>query len=172
MIGSLMYLTITIPDLMFAVSLASRYMERPTEQHQQVVKRVMRYLNGTTGLGILYKRRGSRNLVAYTDSDYAGNVDDRRSTSGYVFLLGEGVVAWSSKKQAVVSLSTAEAEFIAAASCACQCIWLRRILFSLDHFLDKCSQIHCDNSSAIKLSKNPILHDLVDKLELHTASSV
>lgn len=95
-------------------------------------------------------------MIAYSDSDYAGDIEDRKSTSRYVFLLSLGAVAWSSKKQPVVTLSTIEAEFIAAASCACQCVWMRRILGKLGHEQSKCTDIFCDNSSTIKLSKNVI----------------
>lgn len=108
-------------------------MANPTEQHWLAAKRLLRYLKGTTGLGIFYKKGGCKELIAYTDTDFAGDLDDRKSTSGYVFFLGSGAVSWSSKKQPVVSLSTTEAEYIAAASCACQCVWLRRILEKLGH---------------------------------------
>ncbi|XP_048231282.1 secreted RxLR effector protein 161-like [Ricinus communis] len=158
MVGSLMYLTATIPNLAFVVSLISRFMERPTEMHQQVVKRVLRYLKGTIELGILYKKRGQEMLVGYSDSDYAGDIEDRKSTSGYVFLISSGAVAWSSKKQPVVTLSTTEAEFIVAASCARQAVWMRRILEKLGYNQSKCTDIFCDNSSIIKLSKNPVMH--------------
>jgi hypothetical protein len=87
-----------------------------------------------------------------------GDIDDWKSTSGYVFMLGTGVVSWSSRKQLVVTLSTMEAEFIAAASCTCQGVWLRRILEKLGHVQGMCTTIYCDNSSTIKLSKNPVLH--------------
>lgn len=157
-VGSLMYLTATRPDLMYGVSLISRFMGNPTEQHWLAAKRILRYLKGTTGLGICYKKRGCKELIAYSDSDFAGDLDDRKSTSGYVFLLSSGAVSWSSKKQPVVTLSTTEAEYIAAASCACQGVWLRRILEKLGHVQDKCTTILCDNSSTIKLSKNPVLH--------------
>ncbi|KAH7571430.1 hypothetical protein JRO89_XS04G0051400 [Xanthoceras sorbifolium] len=100
-ICSLMYLTTTRPDLMFVVSLISRYMENPTELYLQVAKRVLRYLQGTTGFGIFYKKGGDDELVAYTDSDYAGDVENRKSTSGYGFLLSLGAISWSSKKQPV-----------------------------------------------------------------------
>ena len=120
MVGSLMYLTATRPDLMFIVSLISRYMERPTESHLLAAKRALRYIKGTVILGLFYKKGGSEELVGYTDSDYAGDQDDRKSTSGYVFLMSSGAISWSSKKQPVVTLSTNEAEFIAAASSACQ----------------------------------------------------
>lgn len=158
MVGSLMYLTATRPDLMYVVCLTSRYMEKPTEVHLQAAKRIMRYLRGTVNFGILYSSQGKEELIAYTDSDYAGDIDDRKSTSGYVFLLGTGAISWSSKKQPVVTLSTTEAEFIAAAACACQGIWLRRILDQLGHSQDKSTTIYCDNSSTIKLSKNLVLH--------------
>ncbi|XP_040863463.1 secreted RxLR effector protein 161-like [Glycine max] len=114
-----MYLTATRPDLMFAVCLVSRYVERPTGMHLAAVKRIFRYLRGIIDFGIIYRRGNEATLIAYLDSDYAGDVNDRRSTLGYVFVLGSGAVSWSSKKQPVVTLSTTEAEFIAAASYAC-----------------------------------------------------
>ena len=157
-IGSLMYLTATRPDVMFVVSLISRYMEHPTKIHLQTAKKILRYLKGTVDYGVFYKKGGNEDLVAYTDSDYAGDLDDRKSTSGYVFLLSSGAVSWSSKKQPVVSLSTTEAEFIAAAGCACQTVWLRRILEKLGHTQRNSTTVYCDNSSAIKLAKNPVMH--------------
>lgn len=95
MVGSLIYLTATRPDLMFAVCLISRYMEQPTELHLQASQRIMRYLKGTVELGIQYRRDAKVKLTTFTDSDYARDVDDRKSTSGYVFLLGSGAVSWS-----------------------------------------------------------------------------
>ena len=96
--------------------------------------------------------------MAYTNSDYAGDADDRKNTSGYVFLLSGGPVSWASKKQPVVTLSTTEAKFVAAAFYACQCIWMRRMLEKIGHLQSKCTTIMCDNSSTIKLSKNLIMH--------------
>jgi len=96
-------------------------------------------------------------LIAYCDSDYAGDIEDRKSTSGYVFKMPNGVVAWSLKKQPVVSLSTTEAEFISAAACAAHSIWMRRVLENLGVKQEKCI-ILCDNSSTIKLSKNLVMH--------------
>jgi hypothetical protein len=107
---------------------------------------------------VLYRKGGSESLSAYSDSDYAGDVEDRKSTSGYVFMLSSGAISWSSKKQPIVTLSTTEAEFISATSCACQAIWLRRILQQLGQNQKESTTIHCDNSSAIKLCKNPVLH--------------
>ena len=157
-VGCLMYLTATRPDLMFAVCMISRYMAKPTKLHLLAAKRILRYLRGTTALGIFYKKGGQEGLVGYTDSDYAGDQNDRKSTSGYVFLMSSGAVSWSSKKQPVVTLSTTEAEFISATHCACQAVWLKRILKELHHDTCKPTVIYCDNVSAIKLSKNPVLH--------------
>ena len=157
-VGSLMYLTATRHDPLFVVSLISRYMGQPTELHLQAAKRALRYLRGTTDFGIFYKKGGSENLVAYADSDYAGDLEDRKSTSGYVFLMSSGAVSWSSKKQPIVTLSTTEAEFVAAAYCASQVIWMGRILEKLGHSQRGSTTMFCDNSSTIKLSKNPVLH--------------
>jgi len=126
-VGSLMYLTATQSNLIYGVSLISRFMSSPTESHF-AAKRILRYLKGTTELGIYYKKGENTKIVAYSDSDFAGDIDDRRSTSGIVFLFGFGAVLWSSKKQPVVTLSTTEAEYIVVASCTCQCIWIKRVL--------------------------------------------
>ncbi|XP_052723890.1 secreted RxLR effector protein 161-like [Vigna angularis] len=119
LVSSLMYLTATRPDMMFVTFLISRYMAKPLDIHLQVAKRALRYLKGTVNYGIYYKTTESGELLAFTDSDYAGDMEDRKSTSGYVFLMGLGVVSWCSKKQPIVTLSTTEAEFVATVVCAC-----------------------------------------------------
>ncbi|KAI5328057.1 hypothetical protein L3X38_027453 [Prunus dulcis] len=159
-----MYLTATRLDLMFAVSLISRYMESPTELHYQTDKRVLHYLKGTTDLGLFYnketrnKKEARGELMGFSDSDYVDDLNDRKSTSGYVFMLSSAAVSWSSKKQPVFTLSTTEAEFIAATSSACQAVWLRRLLEELCFKQDKPTVIFYDKSSAIKLSRNPVMH--------------
>lgn len=169
LIGSLMYLSVTRPDIAFVVCLLSKFMTDPKVSHMAAAKRVLRYVKGTMNLGVFYGR-GAENLgviyeksseddlKAYTDSDYAGDTEDRRSTSGYVFLLSGGAVAWSSRKQPMVTLSTTEAEYVAAAACACHSIWMKRVLKSLGFSSCKCVKIFCDNSSTFKLLKNPVLH--------------
>ena len=157
-VGSLMYLTATRPDIMHAVSSISRYMERPREDHLLAAKKILRYLRGTAEFGLFYKKGKKLDFYGFADSDYAGDLDDRRSTSGYVFMFGSAAISWSSKKQPIVTLSTTEAEFVAAASCACQALWLRNILHELQFKQPESTQIFCDNSSTIKLSKNPVLH--------------
>ena len=165
LVGSLMYLTVTRPNLMYVMSLISRFMASPIKLHLQATKRVLRYLKGTVDLGVFYKNEGNGELMAYTDSDYARDVDDRKSTSGYVFLLNEGVVSWSLKKQPVVALSTTEAELVAAAFCACQGVWMRRVLEKLGHPQGECTIVLYDNNSTIKLSKNPVMHGCSKHIE-------
>lgn len=160
MVGCLMYLAATRPDLVFVLSLISRFMDLPSQIHMGAVKRVLRYVKGTINLGMHYRKSGSSILEAYSDSDYAGDLDTRKSTSGYVFFLSNAAISWSSKRQPMVTLSTTEAEFVAAATCACQVIWLRRILESIGMSQQEGGStiMNCDNMSTIKLSKNPVMH--------------
>ncbi|XP_039120642.1 secreted RxLR effector protein 161-like [Dioscorea cayenensis subsp. rotundata] len=158
-VGSLMYLTSTRSDLLYVVGLLNRYMAHPTTFHLQAAKHVLRYIKGTTTFGVFYRQGGNHQLVGYSDSDYAGDVEDRRSTLGFQFLLSSGVVSWSSRKQPIVKLSTTEAEFVTAFACACQAVWLRRMMEQLDQTQSGATMIYCDNSSTIKLSRNPVMHD-------------
>ena len=145
-VGSHMYLTTTRPDMLFIVSLISCYMSKPAELYLQAAKRALRYLKGTINYGILCKKDGAEELLAFTDNDYSGDVEDGRSTSGYVFLMNSGAVSWSLRKQPLVTLSTTEAKFVAAAACACQAVWMRRILEKLG-WKQKCSTtIMCELS--------------------------
>jgi len=131
-IGSLRYLVNTRPNIAYAVGIVSRYMEEPRGSHWAAVKQILRYLAGTVHYGVVYKRLGTADsLVGYSDSDLAGDVDDRKSTSGSVFLLGTSLVTWVSQKQRVVALSSCEAGYIASANAACQGIWLSRLLAEL-----------------------------------------
>lgn len=158
LVGCLMYLTVTRPDLMFVVCLISRFMSDPKEEHMLIAKGVLRYIKGTQYFGVFYGRSSKINLLGYTDSDYARDVDDRKSTSGYVFLLNGTAVCWSSRKQDIVTLSSTEAEYVAATSSACHCVWLKGMLQELGAISGECIDIMCDNSSTIKLSKNPVMH--------------
>jgi len=114
LIGSLRYLTSTRPDLMLSVGIASRFMDDPSYTHWKALKRILRYIRGTLSLGLLYTRTDDYRLVGYSDSNWCGDIDDRKSTSGYVFLLGNTAFTWLSKKQPIVTLSTCEAEYVAA----------------------------------------------------------
>jgi hypothetical protein len=129
LVGSLVYLTSTRSDIMQAVSLISRFMQSPSKIHFGATKRILRYLRGTSNFGIWYTSIDNFWLVGYTDSNWAGFFDDRKSTSGYVFK--SGAVSWSSKKQSTVSLSSTKTEYIAATSSTCEAIRLKRILVDL-----------------------------------------
>ncbi|XP_070015772.1 secreted RxLR effector protein 161-like [Nicotiana sylvestris] len=159
LVGSLRYLTCTRPDILFAVGVVSRFMEASTSTHLKVTRRILRYLKGTIDFGLFYSSSSDFSLMGVCDSDYAGDIDDRKSTTGFVFFLRDSVISWSSKKQSIVTLSTCEAEYIAATSCTCHAIWLRRLLKELNLPQMEATEICIDNKSAQALAKNPVYHD-------------
>lgn len=160
-IGGLRYLVHTRPDLAYAVGYLSRFMEKPHEDHLNAVKRVLRYVAGTRDYGLHYARREDERarLVGYSDADMAGDVDTRKSTSGVIFFLGGNPITWQSTKQKVVALSSCEAEYIAAATAACQGVWLARLVSDMLGTESGVPELKVDNQSAIALSKNPVFHD-------------
>eukprot|EP00253_Pinus_taeda_P022479 PITA_22479 len=158
MIGSLLYLTGTRPDIMHAVGIVGRFQENPKETHLQAVKRIFKYLQGTQHYGLWYPRDTDLTLHAYTDADWAGSVDDRKSTSGGALFMGSRLLSSFSKKQSSISLSTAEAEYVAAASCCTQLPWMMQTLQDFQITCTPPISILCDNTSAISISKNPIMH--------------
>ncbi|KAK2989425.1 hypothetical protein RJ640_017680 [Escallonia rubra] len=149
MVGSLRYLTFTRPDITYAVGLVSRYMERPKQDHFKAAKRILRYVKGTVDHGLFYTHSQNSRLIGYSDSNYGRDLDDRKSTSGYAFHIGSAIFSWS---------STCEAEYIAAAACTCQAIWLKNILKELYLIEEGPTTIYVDNKSAIALAKNPVSH--------------
>jgi hypothetical protein len=160
LIGSLRYLLHTRPELTFSVNYLGRFMKSPKQDHLSAVKRVLRYVAGTTDFGLLYPRGkcGSMKILGYRDSDMAGDIDDCKSTSGAVFFLGSSPATWSSQKQHVVALSSCEAEYVAGTVAACQAVWLARLLEEAMGVTVGAPRILLDNMSAIALSKNPVLH--------------
>ena len=158
-VGSLRYLVNSRPDLAYSVGYISRFMEAPTMEHMAAVKRVLRYVAGTLHFGYHYTRKKQAQLVGYSDSDLAGDVDTRKSTTGVFFFLGNNLITWQSQKQRVVALSSCEAEYIAAATGACQATWLARLLAELKGEKASTTTLKIDNQSAIALSKNPVFHD-------------
>jgi hypothetical protein len=160
-IGSLRYLLHTRPDLSFSVGYLSRFMEEPRADHMAAVKHLLRYVAGTINYGLWYSGGGGGelSLLGYSDSDLAGDVDDRKSTTGVVFYLGANPVSWLSQKQRVVALSSCEAEFIAGAAAACQATWLGRLVEDVTGKKTSPPRLKMDNMTAIALSKNPVLHD-------------
>jgi ribonuclease HI len=155
LVGQLMYIAVTTrPDIAFAVGALARHLAQPTTAHWHAAQHVLRYLAGTRSLGIMY---GSNKplLLGYSDADFAGDPDSRKSTSGYVFLLCGGAVSWSSRKQATVAASTTEAEYMACASAVKEALWLRMLLNDLGVAVGPVN-IMADNQSAIKIMRNPV----------------
>nr|GEW30773.1 retrovirus-related Pol polyprotein from transposon TNT 1-94 [Tanacetum cinerariifolium] len=159
LVGSLRYFTFKRPDILFVVRLISHFMEEPTTKHLKIAKMILRYIKGTVDYGMFYSTSEDFKLVGYSDSDWAGSKDDGRSTSGFLFFLGNNAFTWSSKKQPIITLSSCEVEYIAATSCVCHAIWLRSMLKELHMEQEDATEIYVDNKSAIDLAKNPVYHD-------------
>ncbi|GJX10622.1 retrovirus-related pol polyprotein from transposon RE1 [Tanacetum coccineum] len=157
-VGSLLYLTISRPDLAFAASFLSRFMGEPSSSHLGAAKRVLRYVKGSLDLRIMLERNKVVKLERYADSDWAGSIDDSKSTSGYIFTLGSGVFCWNSKKQSVAAQSSAEAEYISVAGAVNHAIWIRKLLSDLDLTQEGPTVIFCDNKSVIAIAENPMQH--------------
>ncbi|XP_074325473.1 secreted RxLR effector protein 161-like [Apium graveolens] len=159
MIGGLRYLVHTRPDLAYSVGILSRFMDRPTQLHQGAVKRILRYVKGTIDFGLVYSQDSDNEvLIGYSDSDLAGNIEDRKSTGGMVFYLNKSLITWTSQKQKCVALSSCEAEFMAATAAACQAVWLRKLLAQITEYDIGPVTLFIDNKSAIDLAKNPVFH--------------
>ena len=165
MIGSLLYLSASRPDIMFSVCMCARLQSDPKFSHLMAVKRIIRYLLGTVSLGLWYPKNSLCNLVGYSDSDFAGSKTDRKSTSGTCQFIGPALVSWNNKKQNSVALSTVEAEYISAGSCCAQILWMKQQLSDYGIVLDHIP-IKCDNTSAINISKNPVLHSRTKHIEI------
>ncbi|GJS88980.1 retrovirus-related pol polyprotein from transposon TNT 1-94 [Tanacetum coccineum] len=165
MIGSLMYLTSSRPDLIYAVCLCARYQAKPTEKHLQAVKRIFRYLKGTINMGLWYSKDTDMSLTAYADADHAGCQDTRRSTSGSAQFLGDKLVSWSSKKQKSTAISSTEAEYIALSGCCAQILWMRSQLTDYGFQFNKIP-LYCDNKSAIALCCNNVQHSRAKHIDV------
>jgi hypothetical protein len=161
MIGSILYAITTRPDIMHVVCQVGRFQASPKTSHLLAVRRIFRYLKGTTKTtkyGLWYPTGNHLDLYAFTNADWAGCVDDMKSTSGATFFIGGCLVSWSSKKQSAVSLSTAEAEYIVATTCCTQVPWMKQMLEDIHIHYNEPIHILCDNTSSISISKNPIMH--------------
>ncbi|GJX01464.1 retrovirus-related pol polyprotein from transposon TNT 1-94, partial [Tanacetum coccineum] len=157
MIGTLLYLTASRPDLQFAICMCARYQARPTDKHLHAVKRIFWYLRGTVNRGLWYPKDSSIALTAFADADHAGCQDTRRSTSGSMQFLGDRLVSWSSKRQKSAAISSTEAEYIAMSGCCAQILWMRSQLTDYGLGFNKIP-MYCDNKSAIALCCNNVQH--------------
>ncbi|GJX06329.1 putative ribonuclease H-like domain-containing protein [Tanacetum coccineum] len=165
MIGSLMYLTASRPDIMFAVCVCSRFQVTPKTSHLNAVKRIFKYLKGKPNLGLWYPRESPFDLEAFSDSDYGGSNLDRKSTTGGCQFLGQRLISWQCKKQTIVATSTTEAEYVAAANCCGQVLWVQNQLLDYGfNFMN--TKIHIDNESTICIVKNPVYHSKTKHIEI------
>ncbi|XP_059629596.1 secreted RxLR effector protein 161-like [Cornus florida] len=157
-IGSLQYLIASRPDIMYSVGLVARFQSNPKMSHLQAAKRILRYIKGTISYGLHYTYSPIMSIAAFSDADWGGSLPDRKSISGCCYTLGSNVVSWLSKKQDTISLSTSEAEYIAASQAGLQLLWMQSTLTDFGHHFSMPPKLFCDNQSAIAISKNPTLH--------------
>jgi hypothetical protein len=154
------------PDITYAVSMVSQYMHDSRSGHMEAVYRILRYLKGSPRKGLWFKRNGHLDVEGYYDADWASSLDDRRSTSGYCVFLGGNLVSWRSKKQPIVSRSTAKAEYRAMSVSLCELLWLKNLLSELNLSTNSTMKLWYDNQSAINIANNPIQHDQTKHVEI------
>nr|GEX33016.1 retrovirus-related Pol polyprotein from transposon TNT 1-94 [Tanacetum cinerariifolium] len=166
MIGALMYLTASRPDIKYATCYCARYQAKPTEKHLTAVKRIFRYLKDTIHMGLWYPKDTGFELTAFSYSDHAGCLDSRKSTSsGIQFLGGDKLVSWSSKKQDCTSMSSAKAEYVSLSACCAQVLWMRTQLTDYGFHFDKIP-MYCDSKVAIAISCNPVQHSRTKHIDV------
>ncbi|XP_020959729.1 uncharacterized protein LOC110263178 [Arachis ipaensis] len=166
LIGRLNYLTVTRPDISFATSILSQFLDSPCDSHWDAAVRVLRYIKGAPGKGLLYEDKGHNQIVGYTDADWAGSPSDRRSTSGYCVFIGGNLISWKSKKQNVVARSSAEAEYRAMALATCELIWLKQLVKELKFCEPSKMELVCDNQAALHIASNPVFHERTKHIEI------
>ncbi|KAH9652496.1 protein kinase domain-containing protein [Citrus sinensis] len=166
LVGRLIYLTVTRPDIVFAVHVLSRFMHEPRTTHMDAAIRVLRYLKGSPGKGILLSSTSDLHIRGYCDADWGSCPTTRRSVTGYCTFLGDSPISWKTKKQNVVSRSTAEAEYRSLADLSCELQWLRALFADLGHLQHDPMTVYCDNQSALYIAENPVYHERTKHIEL------
>ncbi|KAB1215703.1 Copia protein [Morella rubra] len=166
LVGKLNYLTITRPDISYAVSIVSQFLDTPWVSHWEAVIHIIRYLKKSPSLGILYRRNGHLRVEGFTDADWAGSPSDRRSTTGYCTFLGGNLVTWKSKKQTVVARSSAEAEYRAMAYTTSELTWLQHFLTEIGFPTPTPIPLFCDNQAAVHIASNPVFHERTKHIEV------
>ncbi|XP_042754367.1 secreted RxLR effector protein 161-like [Lactuca sativa] len=166
LVGRLLYLTVTRLDISFSVNQLSQFLSNPRQSHMNAAMRVLRYLKSTPGQGLLLPSSGSLTLEAYCDASWMSCPTTRRSCTGYYISLGGAPVSWRTKKQSVVSSSSAEAEYRAIATTVCEVLWLRWLLLDLDTVQSEATPLMCDNEAARHIVANPVYHERTKHVEM------
>lgn len=164
--GSLQYLTFTRPDITYAVQQICLFMHDPMDDHMHSLRRILRYIQGTNHYGLHLYPSSTTSLVSYTDVDWGGCPETRRSTSGYCVFLGDNLLSWSSKRQPTLSRSSAKIEYRGVANVVSESCWLRNLLLELHCPIHKATMVYCDNISAIYLSGNLVQHQRTKHIEM------
>jgi hypothetical protein len=166
LVGSLVYLTVTRPDISYAIHQVSQFMAAPRSTHFSAVICILRYLKGTLFHGLYFSSQSPLQLHAYTNADWEGDPTDRHSTIGYCFLLGTSLISWQSKKQTVVAQSSTEAKYRALADTTAELLWLRWLLQDMGVSLSSATHVYCDNMSAIQIAHNDVFHERTKHIEI------
>jgi histone deacetylase 1/2 len=166
LVGALQYLTLTRPDISFVVNKVCQFLHALTSIHFSAVKRILRYIRGTTNMGLRLRKSNSMMISAFSDADWAGCVDDRRSTSGFALFLGSNLMSWTARKQATVSRSSTEAEYKALANATAEMMWVQKLLTELKVPHPPSARLWCDNLGAKYLSANPVFHARTKHIEI------
>lgn len=165
-VGALQYVVITRPDIAFSVNKVCQYMHKPLDTHFKAIKRILRYLRGTLDYGLQFTRNSKLLLEGYSDASWGSDIDDRRSTSGFCVFFGGNPISWSSRKQKVVSRSTAEAEYRSLAHVTAEIAWIRSLLTELGIEVRSKTLVWCDSFATIAIANNPVMHSKFKHVEL------
>ncbi|KAK3008158.1 hypothetical protein RJ639_015137 [Escallonia herrerae] len=166
LVEKLNYLTVTRPDIAYAVSTVSQFMSEPTVKHWAALEQILCYLKGAPGLGLLYSNHGHSYIECFSDADWAGSKLDRKSTTGYCVFVGGNLVSWKSKKQSVVSRSSAESEYRAMAQSTCEVMWICHLLEEISLKPPLPAKLWCDNQAARHIASNPVYHERTKHIEV------
>ena len=166
LVGNLIYLTVTRPDISYVVHLVSQFMNTPRSTHYATVLRIIRYIKGTMFPGLHYSVTSPLILRAYSDADWAGDPSDRRSTTGFCIFLGDSLISWRSKKQTLTARYSTEAEYRALADTASEILWLHWLLADLETSQSSPVDLYCDNRSAIQIAHNDVFHERTKHIEI------